>query len=152
MGHFSAEPITNLVRNSGRNWWGITTDIERLVNACKVCSLHKRKPNRKSSCIPCASTFNEVVALDLKDYCDGTGRFILYCVCEFSCLIRGVVLKDKTAVNGIFSYWIFGGDQGPGPTSSHFHTNRGLEFVNRELLALCEAHGIRLESTATYSL
>ena len=103
LGHCMSEPLIRIIRNSGKNWSGITVDVERVVGCCKICSLHKRKPNHKHNCLPRSDDFNQVVNLDLVDM--GTSGWILYCIDEFSRLTKGAILKDKTAksvVNGMF--------------------------------------------------
>ena len=84
----------------------------------------------------------------------GKRGWILYAIDEFSRLTKGVILKDKSAkseVDGILSCWIFGGGMGPGPPSKYFFSDRGLEFINSEVIALCEINGIILKNTSSYS-
>ena len=98
---------------------------------------------------------SRVVALNLVDVCDSSGWFILYCVDEFSRLTKGCVLKNKTAksvVDGILKVWIFGFGVCLGPPFSHFFSDFGLEFVNKELGYLCEANGISRADTVEVDL
>ena len=53
LGHCMPEPLIRVIRNSGKTWSGITVAVERVVSTCKVCSLHKRKPNRKHAALHC---------------------------------------------------------------------------------------------------
>ena len=84
----------------------------------------------------------------------GHGCWILYCTEKFGRLTKGTILKDKTAqsvVNGILDCWIYGNGMGPGPPSKHFFADHGLEFINSEVIPLCETNGIRLVNTSSYS-
>ena len=141
-----SEPLLRIIRNSGKNWSGITVDVERIVGCCKICSLHKLKPNRKHVCLPRAEDFNQVESLDLVDM--GHSVWILYCIDEFNRLTKGTILKDKSAksvVNGILDCWIYGGGMGPGPPLKCFFADHGLEFINSEVISLCEVNGIHLK-------
>ena len=127
LGHCLPEPLIRIIQNAGKTWTGITVAVERVVSNCKVCSLHKRKPNRKHASLPRADDFNKVVSLDLVDM--AKKGWILYAIDEFSRLTKGVVLKDKSAksvVDGILQCWIFGGGMGPSPLSKYFFSDLQL--------------------------
>ena len=40
---------------------------------------------------------------------------------------------------------------GPGPLSTYFYSDRGLEFINTEVISLCECNGIVLKNTSSFS-
>ena len=60
---------------------------------------------------------------------------ILYLHDEFSKLIKGQVINDKTKesiIKGIEKKWIIGGGAGPGHPSKGFFSDNGGEFLNDE--------------------
>ena len=69
-------------------------------------------------------------------------------------LIRGQVIQDKepeTIIAAIEKIWINGYGMGPGLPSKAFYSDNGGEFVNQKLLNLCQAQGILLKTTSSYS-
>jgi len=69
-------------------------------------------------------------------------------------LIRGQVIQDKepdTIIAAIKKIWINGYGLGPGLPSKAFYSDNGGEFVNQKLLNLCQAQGIMLKTTSSYS-
>jgi len=69
-------------------------------------------------------------------------------------LIRGQVIHDKEPdmiIAAIQKIWINGYGLGPGLPSKAFYVDNGGEFVNQKLLNLCQAQGITLKKTSSYS-
>ena len=115
---------------------------------CEVCKRFKKSPNRPKVGLPTSSDFNEVVALDLKER-NNNKEYILYCICTFSRLTRGVIIKDKkpdTIVKGIIDCWVLGKGIGPGIPGKFLFDNGG-EFNNSQVIDLAEKYGIKMHGT-----
>ena len=74
--------------------------IKEVVENCEICKKNGRSKSRPSVAIPRATDFNSVVTLDLKQFGNTN---VLWMVCAFTKLIKGVVLKDKSA--GLHRRW-----------------------------------------------
>ena len=53
-------------------------EIDKVVDKCSICRLISRKMNKKRVGLPKATTFNEVVSIDLKIH--GNSTYVLWCV------------------------------------------------------------------------
>ena len=71
---------------------GLVNIIERVVNDCKVCQKFKKSVARPRVTLPKASSFNEVVTLDLKEF---GSKYILWIIDSFSWFIGGKLLNNK---------------------------------------------------------
>ena len=126
--------------------------LDDIRSRCNQCIKHsKAQPKNKASFLK-ALEFNECVSLDLKDMMKWN-RYILYCVCEFSKLTKGIVLKDKTALSvleGFNKCWIIGQGMGPGIPTRMLADN-GKEFTNEMLSEFLNKLGVNLKFSAFYS-
>ena len=82
--------------------------------------MRKKAPSIPKVGLPKASSVNEVVSMDLKDFRELGGKpvrgYILYFLDEFTKIIKGLHIKDKekeTIVDGIYRKWIVGDGLGP---------------------------------------
>ena len=64
--HKGKEQLLQAYRNAGWMSPEMANTIERVVNDCKVCQKFQKSVARPRVIIPKASSFNEVVTLDLK--------------------------------------------------------------------------------------
>ena len=149
-GHVPAEKLRKILRRAGR----LTKNVEKYleeVDSCEPCQVSKPKLPRPAVALPRAERFNQVVAVDLKTNTKfkGAGNFILYCVDVFSRFKIGVFIpnKEKTTVaeaiinNWIKIFW---------PMET-LHSDRGSEFLNDELSAVCDHLGVKMTATASRS-
>ena len=84
--------------------------------------------------------------MDLKFY---KGKILLHMITYFTRLPVTVILPSKKPnqiVNAIMKYWVavYG-------TVDKFLTDNGSEFVNEELMTLCEALNIKVHTTGAES-
>ena len=151
-GHCHADSLWRIIRQSSNKDEFTQVEIEKICGECQNCQLSKRKSSRKKTSLPRSSSFNEVITMDLK--CFGDGTYILWMVDDATRLIRGQVIHDKepdTIIAAIQKIWINGYGLGLGLPSKAFYADNGGEFVNQKLLNLCQAQGITLKKTASYS-
>lgn len=145
--HPNPERLINLLRDAGIDDSSVFDLVKSITADCDTCKRYKKKPLRPVVGFPLASTFNEVLAVDLKSY--GEGLYIFHIIDHLSrfsaaCLIRNK--KKGTIVQGFLSHWfkLFGA---PG----RILCDNGGEFINNEMNDLCEKLNIELKSTPAES-
>jgi len=151
-GHCHADSLWRVIKHSSNKDEFTLAEITKICEECQTCQLSKRKMPRKKTSLPRSTAFNQVVTMDLK--CFGDGTYVLWMVDDATRLIRGRVIQDKepeTIIDAIDKLWINGGGMGPGLPERAFFSDNGGEFVNQKLLNLCQAEGITLIKTASYS-
>ena len=126
--HPTAQRLNDLIRSSNL-FENAKSDIYKVVNdvtdSCDVCKKLKKPPLTPAVAFPLASTFNEVVAMDIKDY---KGTLILHLIDHATRYSSCRVIPNKrkeTIVEAISEYWIrlFS-------SPSYFLTDNGGEFVD----------------------
>jgi len=107
--HCHSESLWRIIRQSSNKDEFTQAEIDKVIGECHNCQLSKRKSSRKKTSLPRASSFNEVITLDLK--CFGDRTYILWMVDDATRLIRGQVIQDKepdTIIAAIEKIWING--------------------------------------------
>ena len=111
-----AHPHPNILKqffkNSSENEKEVLEAVGAVTERCEVCRRFRKSPSRPKVGLPVSNDFNDCVALDLKER-KGNKGYILYCICTFSRLTRGVLIKNKhpeTIVSGIIDCWVLGKD------------------------------------------
>ena len=66
--------------------------IERVVNDCKVCQKFKKSVARPRVTLPKASSFNEIVTLDLKEF---GNKYVFWMIDSFSRFMVGKLMSNK---------------------------------------------------------
>ena len=97
----------------------------------------------------CGNIREHVVSLDLKEYKEGSYKYILYCVDLFSRFTVGALIHNKkpsTIGATLLEKWVsvLG-------VMDFIHSDRGGEFCCEELTEIAEYLGVRSTSTAAYS-
>ena len=92
--HKGKEQLIQAYRTAGWISPEMTSLIERVVNDCKVCQKFKQSIARPRVTLPKATSFNEVVTLDLKEF--GT-KYVLWIIDSFSRFMVGKLLSNKKA-------------------------------------------------------
>ena len=148
LAHTPPEILKEFFKNSSDNEKEVLQLVDEIIAKCNVCKRFKRTPSRPKVGLPVSCDFNECVALDLKER-KGNKEYILYCICTFSRLTRGVIIKDKnphTIVKGVLDCWVLGKGIGPGIPGKFLFDNGG-EFNNAQVIDLAEKHGIKMHGT-----
>ena len=81
-------------RNAGWMSPEMMNTIDRVVNDCKVCQKFQKSIARPRVTLPKASSFNEVVTLDLKEF---GNKYILWIIDKFSRFMVGKLINNKRA-------------------------------------------------------
>ena len=147
--HPSADRLLRLVNNAGEEWAlndNLKREIKEVTDNCSVCQIYKKPPPRPTVGLPLAAEFQDVVAMDLKQY---NGKQILHLVDICTKLSAASFIPNKnkeTIVEALFRIWlaVYGAPK-------KFLSDNGGEFANSEFLSLCEQFGILVNTTAAES-
>ena len=145
--HPHPDRLKKLLRDSGISNSAVFDCIQTVSDNCDICKRFKKTPSRPIVGFPTASTFNEVVAMDLKLVINGTT--ILHMIdhairYSSACIVNNK--KKETIVKSIMGNWVkvFGSPQ-------YFLNDNGGEFVNSEMIEFSEQFNIILKTTAAES-
>ncbi len=103
--HKSAEKLIIQYRNAGLIGPGTVKTIRQVVKDCKICQTFGRSMVKPKVALPKASSFNEVVTLDLKEF---GSKYVLWMIDSFSRFIVGKLLNNKkadTIIQAIMDSW-----------------------------------------------
>ena len=150
-GHASAEKLCSLIKNAGIVRAHLAKELQEIVSKCETCIKNEKFRSRPVVAMPLANRFNEVLALDLKEWkLAVSGKlWIFHMIDEFSRFSAAVLITDKSAetiVKAITKIWIL--RFGP---PDKIRSDNGKEFSNQIMLSLSEQYGIRLCPTSPYS-
>ena len=116
--------------------------IVKLYDNCEICKRFHKTPATPVVCLPLASDFNDVVAMDLKLW--KNGYYILYLIDMFSRFTKAEFIEDKlpsTIIDKLMFLWIGCG----------FLADSGKGFANEEYQDMCENLNIEVMKTAAES-
>ena len=145
--HPEVGKLIQLVKNAGMGHdTELISNIKEVSASCKICLEYKKPSPRPVVGLPLATTFNEVVAMDLKMI---DGHWVLHLidhVSRFSAASFVSSKKPEEIIQKIFEIWItvFG------PPSKFFSDNGG-EFNNEKFRTFCESMNITIKTTAAES-
>ena len=149
-GHPSYQRLKQVIINAGR--YNKETEVELgKLRECEVCKVENRAPPKPSVALPRADHFNHIVALDLKENIryPSCPPYILYMVDQYSRFTMATFIKNKeggTVAEALVREWI----RNHG-VMKVILSDRGKEFCNRDLAAVCNLHHIQFITTASYS-
>ncbi|CAG2190172.1 unnamed protein product [Mytilus edulis] len=124
------------------------TCVDEITEGCDVCKKYKKTPARPVVSLPLATYFNEVVAVDLKEWKPNT--YFLHLIDIATRFSLATVIKRKTPdviADKVMSLWI-GSGMGP---PKRFLADNGGEFANDIFRNLCANLNIDVMNTAAYS-
>lgn len=146
--HPSSKRLKSLLKDAG----GYTADhmdsVDRITSDCNVCKQYKKTPARPAVSLPLATEFNEVVAIDLKEWKPNV--YFLHLVDVATRFSLATVVKKKTPeliTEKIMTVWI---GSGIGPPK-RFLADNGGEFANEAFRDMCANLNIEVMNTAAYS-
>ena len=145
--HKSAEQLVKQYRNAELIGPETVNLIKQAVKDCKICQKFGRSMVKPEVNLPKATSINEIVTLDLKQFGD---KYVLWCIDEFTRFVQGKLLKNKkaeTVVNAINECrnLVFGI---PG---TGYYADNGTEFKNVKMDELVSKLGISISYGPAYS-
>ena len=144
--HPPAQRLIKLVQNKGEECKDLIEAIKEISEKCQICKQYKRPQPRPVVGFPVASTFNECVAMDLKQF---GNVHLLHMIDSATRLSAGAVIRSKKPeiiVRELFNHWIsiYG-------TPHSLLSDNGGEFNNKEVRELGEKCNIKIKTTAAES-
>ena len=92
MAHPAQVKLEALIKNAGKWMTSMKKELGTIYSKRETCNVSAKTPARSVVAMPRASTFSEVLTLDLKIR---EGKLILYIIDYFSRLTKGVFIKSK---------------------------------------------------------
>ena len=145
--HKSAEQLLKHYRRANLIGPNTVKLIKQVVRDCKICQKFGRSMVKPKITIPNASSFNEIVILDLKQFGD---KYILWCIDLFTRFIQGKLLRNKkteTVLNAINECW----NLPFGIPAIGFYADNDTEFKNVKIDELINKLGISMNYDPAYS-
>ena len=147
--HPHSERLLNLLQDCEINDQELKSHIKDLDESCEICVKYKKTKPRPIVGFPLAETFNETIAMDLKEWSHEKKIWLLHMIdhCtrySVSCVITSK--KKELIVKKIFQHWI-----GTFGYPNKILVDNGGEFDNGEFQTLCENFNIRICTTAAES-
>ena len=144
--HANSKRIIGLLRNAGKSDAELELELEKLQKSCDFCLKHQRASPRPNVCLPLASEFNELIAMDLKKI---KGEWVLHCIDYLTRFSAAHAVKGHDpdeVMEKFFTIWIsmFGPPQ-------RILSDNGGEFQGEKWESLCETFNISHKTTAAES-
>ena len=150
LGHCSAVNLKRIAKNANVQGKDVNKVIDKVVKDCDACARFAKTPSTPIVGLPMATSFNEVLALDLKTFSGKGNVHVVYIIDMFSRLVRGKVIRNKqpkTIIDAITFEWIAAGF---GPPKKILVDNGG-EFANYELNDFSEQLNFEVCVTSAFS-
>lgn len=148
-GHPTSKKLIQVLKDAGVDDEMCFGHAEVVSNSCEICVKFKKTPSRPIVSVNMAKEFNEVVALDLKEYRKGDIYF-LHMIDMATRFSKSCVTKSKEPkeiVEKVVETWLGTGLGAP----KKFLCDNGGEFANNMFLDMCENTNIQVMHTAAYS-
>ena len=146
-GHPPANKLLNLLERAGLGGDDeLTATVKKVSKDCIICRDYAKPSPRPAVGLPHATSFNEMVGLDLKFFDE---NIILHLVDHLTRFSSACVIKSKQPkeiISGIMKSWvaIFGAPR-------KMLTDNGGEFVSDAFMKMAESFNIRLLNTSAES-
>ena len=143
--HAPADRVISLLNAAGKPWSSdqeLKSELHMIEKNCQTCLEYGKELSRPSVGLPSANNFQDTVALDLKFYDQKILIHLIDHATRYSACGRIPSKQPHQVVKAMFANWIviFGPPQ-------KFLSDNGGEFINQELLDLCEVYNITLKTT-----
>merc|ERR1712002_770444 len=145
--HKSAEQLLKHYRRANLIGPNTVKLIKQVVKDYKICQKFGRSMVKPKIALPNASSFNEIVTLDLKQF---GNKYVLWCIDSFTRFIQGKLLKNKkaeTVLNAINECW----NLPFGIPAVGFYADNGMEFKNIKMDEFISKLGISISYGPAYS-
>ena len=149
-GHVNKEHLRKVIIRAGRYSKETKEAVDALAS-CEVCKLEASRIPRPKVSLPRAVNFNHLLCVDLKENkrYPAEGPYILYLIDGFTRFKLGRFISGKkgdTVTNAIYLEWfkLFG-------PPKFLQSDRGREFMCKELKEMCQLHDVKYTTSPSYS-
>ena len=145
--HKSAEQLLKHYRRAELIGPNTVKLIKQVVRDCKICQKFGRSMVKPKVVLPKATSFNEIVTLDLKQF---GSKYVLWCIDACTRFVQGKLLNNKkaeTIVNAINESW----NLAFGIPGTGYYADNGTEFKNVGMDELVSKLGISISFGPAYS-
>ena len=138
--------LKKLIRDSGVHDQCIMDLVQEISERCDICKKFKKPLPRPVVAFPTATSFCQVVAMDLKDILGFSVLHMIDHATRYSSACTVPNKKKETIVKAILQHWVrlFG-------SPNYFLSDNGGEFINDEMIELAEQFNIFPKTTAAES-
>lgn len=148
-GHPKSKKLKSLCSKAGIEDCEFMDLFDYIELECEICQKYKRAPLRPIVGFNMANEFNDVVAIDLKEWNHTPTIWFCHMIDLATRYSAAAVIhkKDKsTIISKIMTHWIskFG-------SPKQFHSDNGGEFNNEDFRSMAENFNIRITTTAAGS-
>lgn len=146
--HPSYDKLKHLIEGAGQWKTEFSGVLKSICENCNTCKLFQRTPSRPIVALPLASSFNEIVCMDLKSW---KSRYILHIIDMFSRLTISVFVNSKdpsVIIDSFLKSWV---GAGYGIPSQGVLTDNGGEFNNDEFREVASIMGLTVLTTGAES-
>ena len=143
--HAPVDRIIALLNAAGKPWSTdkeLKSELQSVSDQCQTCLEYGKELPRPSVALPSANCFQDTVALDLKFYDKKILLHLIDHATRYSACATIPSKRPDQVAKAMFSHWIciFG-------PPSKFLSDNGGEFINQELMDLCEVYNVTLKTT-----
>lgn len=144
--HPHPKRLKKLISDSGVTDKNVMDIVQEVTDKCEICRKFKKPLPRPVVAFPTATSFCEVVAMDLKDILGVTVLHMIDHATRYSSACTVPNKKKETIVRAILQNWIrlFG-------SPDYFLSDNGGEFINDEMIEMAEQFNIFPKTTAAES-
>lgn len=146
--HPAYDKLVALLKDAGQWSEKFAQTLHSICDNCNVCKQFSRTPSRPVVSLPMATTFNEMVAMDLKLW---RGKLILHMIDMFSRLTVSIFVRSKhpaEMINGFLKHWV---GAGYGVPKKGILTDNGGEYNNEEVREMASMVNINVATTGAES-
>ena len=147
--HPSSDKLITLLKDANINDKQLFDMVKNINSNCEVYQKYKKPKPKSIVSFPLAKTFNETVALDLKEWKNNPKVWFLHIIDHLTRFSASCVIKAKRKeeiIKQVFRIWvsIFG-------SPKKFLKDNGGEFNNEDFRSLCANVNICIFTTAAES-
>ena len=142
MGHPATHKLVDLLKKSGSWEDGHKEILDKIRDDCNTCKKFARTPSNPVVSMPMANEFNQIVAMDLKQWKD---EWILHMVDMYSRYTVSVFVSRKDSVSilsAVINNWVkyFG-------VMQEIFTDNGGEFKNAEMREVASVFNFKVKTS-----
>ena len=142
--HTSSSRLLSLLKDAVLFDEDVKVIVEEISRGCNVCKRYQKMPARPVVSLPLATKFNEVVAMDLKEWKKDLYFLHLIDVATRFSLAAVIQKTPSVIIDKVVTLWVGEGFGAP----MKFIADNGGEFANDEYRDVCQNLNVEVCNTA----